>query len=358
MASIPRIKRKRDAEIEPLCDRNAQIVRLNMALFAKRQRKSEAAAMDHDAGTQKTTRPMVETKDWRWLLWDSDVAREAIHPRLGAGWTAVLKEACCVRKSVDKDKVQRLREEGDRGPLRLSLGLESRFAWRIRESKPTSSMLWWCATRRYKRSSKFGAHRLHKVMRGAVARCAKAAKQGNLAKLKYAHEKGFPWNKRTCMEAAYGGHLHVLKYAHENGCRWNGKTCRNAARGGHLDVLKYAHENGCPWGVATYWGAARGGHLDVLKYAHEKGCPWNESTCWGAAQGGHLAVLKYLHENGCPWGQGTCTYAACAGHLDVLKYAREHGCPWDRKMCRSIAKAQRHHNIVEWIDSCRVKRKK
>ena len=208
-----------------------------------------------------------ETKDWRWLLWDSDLARDKILPELGAGWTAVLKEACCVRKSVDKDKVQRLREEGDRGPLRLSLGLESRFAWRIRESKPTSSMLWWCATRRYKRSSKFGAHRLHKVMRGAVARCAKAAKQGNLAKLKYAHEKGFPWNKRTCMEAAYGGHLHVLKYAHENGCPWDKFTCNRAAEGGHLDVLKYAHENGCRWDKSYCRSEAlRFGHAHVVTW--------------------------------------------------------------------------------------------
>ena len=23
---------------------------------------------------------------WRWLLWESDVARDIIHPELGAGW--------------------------------------------------------------------------------------------------------------------------------------------------------------------------------------------------------------------------------------------------------------------------------
>ena len=61
-----------------------------------------------------------ETKDWRWLLWDSDLARDKIHPELSAGWTAVLKEACCVKAGVHKDKVNRVRKEGDQGgPLRL-----------------------------------------------------------------------------------------------------------------------------------------------------------------------------------------------------------------------------------------------
>ena len=58
-------------------------------------------------------------KDWKWLLWDSNVAYDRIHPELGAEWTAVLKEACCVRKDKEKDKVNRLRKEGDRGPWRL-----------------------------------------------------------------------------------------------------------------------------------------------------------------------------------------------------------------------------------------------
>ena len=61
------------------------------------------AAEDDGARVDETTaaaqpEPKVETKDWRWLLWDSDLARDQIHTELGAAWTAVLKEACCVRK--------------------------------------------------------------------------------------------------------------------------------------------------------------------------------------------------------------------------------------------------------------------
>ena len=65
--------------------------------------------------TRRSTRSQTKRKreaaikDWRWLLWDSDLARDKIHPELGAGWTAVLKEACCVRAWQDKDTVERMR---------------------------------------------------------------------------------------------------------------------------------------------------------------------------------------------------------------------------------------------------------
>ena len=35
--------------------------------------------------------------------------------------------------------------------------------------------------------------------------------------------------KRTCSEAARGGHLECLKYAHEKGCPWDEETCSEAA---------------------------------------------------------------------------------------------------------------------------------
>ena len=60
----------------------------------------------------------LQGEAWRELLWDSDLARDKIHPELGAGWTAVLKEACCVRKDKEKDKVNRLRKDV-KEPLRL-----------------------------------------------------------------------------------------------------------------------------------------------------------------------------------------------------------------------------------------------
>ena len=45
---------------------------------------------------------------------------------------------------------------------------------------------------------------------------------------------------------------------------------------GRLECLKYAHEKGCPWDRLTC-SAAESGHLECLKYAHEKGCPWDRA---------------------------------------------------------------------------------
>ena len=62
-----------------------------------------------------------------------------------------------------------------------------------------------------------------------------------------------------------------------------------------MDVLKYAHEKGCPWDEWTCSYAACGGHLDVLKYAHENGCPWDRRDCeYFAKIEEHLEMLNYL----------------------------------------------------------------
>ena len=45
--------------------------------------------------------------------------------------------------------------------------------------------------------------------------------------------------------------LECLKYAREKGCPWDDWTCSSAASGGHFECLKYAHDNGCP-GSAYY----------------------------------------------------------------------------------------------------------
>ena len=89
---------------------------------------------------------------------------------------------------------------------------------------------------------------------------------------------------------------------------WTGRTGKEKVR--ELECLKYAHEKGCPWDEETCYYAARGGHLEILKYAHEKGCPWDERqaayiwdkmTSFYDASGGHLVILKYLREKGlCP----------------------------------------------------------
>ena len=241
------------------------------------------------------------------MLWDSDLARDKIHPELGAGWAAVLKEACCVKAGVHKDKVQRLRKKGDRGPLRLWPQYEVQF----KNMVPTVSLLEWCGRRKYKPST---------------ATFEATARGGDWEAIKWLRLKKCPWHQD-----------HV------------GNACTGAAGGGHLDVLKWLRKDGCPWDLWTCEAAAKGGHLDVLKYAHENGCPWDENTCRNAAEGGHLDVLKYAHKNGCPWNEWTCAWAAMRGHLNVLKYARENGCPWNKQWCQSIAVEKEHDDTIIWI---------
>ncbi|CAB9503157.1 ankyrin repeat protein [Seminavis robusta] len=159
------------------------------------------------------------------------------------------------------------------------------------------------------------------------AEYCRAAQNGHLDVLKYAHDNGCPWHEYTCFYAAMGGHYDILEYAHTHGCRWDSLTSHHAAAGGHIDCLKYAHENNCPWDANTCSLAAERGQLKALKFAHENGCPWDASTCSKAAKGGHLRILKYARENGCSWDEWTCIYAARSKHLQVLRWAQENGCP-------------------------------
>ena len=86
--------------------------------------------------------------------------------------------------------------------------------------------------------------------------------------------------------------------------------CNSSCDNGYLLLLKYAHEKGCPWDEMTCSYAALNGCLDCLQYAHENGCPWDRWTCILAAEKGKLECLKYAHVNGCPWHRWTCENAA------------------------------------------------
>lgn len=74
-----------------------------------------------------------------------------------------------------------------------------------------------------------------------------------------------------------------------------------ASRSGHLDILKWAREKGCPWDHMTCRAAAEGGHSEVLQWARQNGCPWDSSTTRAAAREGHLSLLQWARANDCPW---------------------------------------------------------
>ncbi|CAB9526380.1 ankyrin repeat protein [Seminavis robusta] len=108
--------------------------------------------------------------------------------------------------------------------------------------------------------------------------CTTVAKIGNLTVMKWARQKGFPWNEQTCAYAAHYGHLETLMWLHANGCPWDEGTCSDAAFGGHLEIIKWARANGCPWNDMTCASAALYGHLEFLKRARSNGCEWDELT--------------------------------------------------------------------------------
>jgi hypothetical protein len=168
--------------------------------------------------------------------------------------------------------------------------------------------------------------------------CCIAARQGNLAVLKYLRSIQCPWNHWTCAYAAENGHLDVIKWCRQNGCDWYGNTCAFAAKNGHLDVIQWCRQNGCDWDDHTCANAAENGHLDVIKWCHQNGCPWDRRTCANAAKNGHLDVIKWCRENGCYWDENTCANAAENGHLDVIQWCRQKGCEWYENTCVNAAK--------------------
>ena len=113
-------------------------------------------------------------------------------------------------------------------------------------------------------------------------------------------------------------------------------------------MLRWARERGCPWDELTCALAASRGHLQVLQWAREHG--WdNINVCAGAAVGGHLEVLQWARAHGCPWNEMTCDCAAAHGHLELLKWAQEHGCEWDPNRAFQRAHDGGHLEVIQWI---------
>jgi len=83
-------------------------------------------------------------------------------------------------------------------------------------------------------------------------------------------------------------------------CDWGSWTIDEAAKQGNLAIVKYCVENKCPMDASACRIAARKGHLDVLKYLHENDCPWNSDACFWAHLGNHDDCLNYLIEQRAP----------------------------------------------------------
>ena len=116
---------------------------------------------------------------------------------------------------------------------------------------------------------------------------------------------GVGWDgtqKWFCREVARMNKLEYLVWAREvKNCDWDSWTIERAAKQGNLAMVKYCVDNGCPMDEWACTFAAEKGHLDVLKYLHEHDCPWDWEACYWAQLNNHVDCLNYLIEQKCPW---------------------------------------------------------
>jgi hypothetical protein len=104
-----------------------------------------------------------------------------------------------------------------------------------------------------------------------------------------------------CREVAEMNKLEYLVWLREvKSCDWDEGTIYRAARQGNLAMVKYCVENGCPMDEFACLFAAREGHLDVLKYLHENDCPWTSRACHRAHDYNRIDCLNYLIDQKCP----------------------------------------------------------
>ena len=104
-----------------------------------------------------------------------------------------------------------------------------------------------------------------------------------------------------CWEVAEMNKLEYLVWLREvKNCDWNEGTINTAAKQGNLAMVKYCVDHGCPMDEYACTFAAKEGHLDVLKYLHENDCPWNWGACSNAHYRNRIDCLNYLIEQKCP----------------------------------------------------------
>lgn len=109
---------------------------------------------------------------------------------------------------------------------------------------------------------------------------------------KYAVEQG-----KFTPDYNHYGDLQFMTFAEEhNLARWKADACLRAAVNGDLEALKFAHECGAPLGLESGLGAlvlaAENGHLECVKYAYMH----DEKEFGRVSSVKNLEILKFLHE--------------------------------------------------------------
>ena len=141
---------------------------------ARQATYATSTTMRHNTRQQTAKRMReAERSDWRWLLWDSDVAREKIHPQIGTAWVAVLKEAMVPNQSQAKRGSKYKRK-----PKRVGIRLD--------EVVPTVALLEWGRGR---------GCQLTKSVFGC------SAKGGDIDTLRWLRNEGTEWDSMACSGA-------------------------------------------------------------------------------------------------------------------------------------------------------------
>eukprot|EP01112_Ceratiomyxa_fruticulosa_P015768 TRINITY_DN4685_c0_g1_i5.p1 TRINITY_DN4685_c0_g1~~TRINITY_DN4685_c0_g1_i5.p1 ORF type:complete len:275 (-),score=49.45 TRINITY_DN4685_c0_g1_i5:787-1611(-) len=199
---------------------------------------------------------------------------------------------------------------------------------------PTCTCLSWFRKKFYFLSKvEIKAKKTPKSLNEHFSYIAEFAGNGHLGCLKYTHENGCEWKKKTFESAAQYDQLHCLKYAHENGCEWDSRTMQIAydkkekilyciLGEKHPDLVRSLLQSGVQEGVDLCRMAAELEDLESLQLLFRSEYKY-DLDCDGAALRGSLDCLKFLHENSVKCDKETFESATANGHLKCLKYLHE-----------------------------------
>lgn len=120
----------------------------------------------------------------------------------------------------------------------------------------------------------------------------------------------------------------------------NDGMCK-AARDGDLALVKFFISKGASWWNKGLRKAAVGNHTHLVDFFIEKGADYWSTGMFGAARGGHLPLVEFFIEKGADdWDWGMCD-AANDGHIELVLFFIGKGArDWDRVMNHVLANHQ------------------
>lgn len=151
-----------------------------------------------------------------------------------------------------------------------------------------------------------------------------ATKKGHLDIVQWVSDK-MPLNSAVIGWATRSGQLNVLKWAREKGFPWEPRSCWKAVASGNLELLQWSLLNGCSWKEESSLinAAASSGNLEMVKWIRAQGIDWTDTTLVNAVASGNAELFDWLLENGCPASKMIllCTTAIHSENMRALEWA-------------------------------------